>query len=396
MKRHFFLFFLLGLTAFASERKIIIDNTADRGVYLTRSFETEDEIVTEGYWNVMPHQKGEFEVSQEGKISVRLNYYQESATATAIGVKRCGSETERFKSIEKKQGEPKVTLFVGQGDLDSYATKKEGKDCAEAGGSLLDGFVETIACVAGAAGEMCLPTVLNDVRPAPETYVGVCNDTDFPELYVAIRFFERNEFRTQGWWKVPRNKCSKLGPFPSEKGIYAFATTSSTDPDASEWRPTWSNELACINPETAFDYAERSDGTCEAREVIPADAPAPVKIMMGKLAGSGFRGLVTFDLKPIFISLFRSNSTGEIGLSKDMNSSSAKTAAKASCGKADCEEMVQVQNQCLAFAVGDDAAYEYGWGRNASRVQAEETALRYCREGSQEPAMCRILASECP
>lgn len=396
MKVYFCLFFLAGLSVFAAERKLIIENPVERGVFIARSIETGTEIITEGYWNVLPHQKGEFEIPAEGKLSVRINYYRESDTTTPAGIKRCGSDTERFKSIEKKQGEPKVTFFTGEGNLEGYATKKEGKDCLEAGGVLLDGFQETVACSSGMQGELCLPAALSDERKSPEAYVGVCNDTDIPELYVAIRFFEKNEFRTQGWWKIPNNKCTKLGPFPTEKGIFAFATTSSADPDASEWRPTWANEMACINPETAFDYAELPDGSCEAREAIPANAPAPIKMLLGKLAGNGFRGLVTFDLKPSFISLFRSTSTGEIGLSKDPNLNAAKLAAKTICGKNDCEELTYAQNQCVAFAVGDDAAYEYGWGQNANALKAEELALNYCRENSQEPAKCRIVTSECP
>lgn len=226
--------------------------------------------------------------------------------------------------------------------------------------------------------------------------MGVCNDTDIANLYVAIRFYQSNEFRTQGWWKVASHKCLKLGPFPSEKGIYGFATTDSLDPDASEWRPTWDNALACMNPETAFDYAETPNGLCEARESIPADAPSPIKIPVGKLASDGFRGLVTFDLKPSFISLFRSPSTGDFGLAKDPSASAAKLAAKAICKKQDCEEVTQVQNQCLAFAVGSDVTTEFGWGRNADRKKAEELALNYCRESSEEPSLCRVLISECP
>ncbi|NBX77338.1 MAG: DUF1036 domain-containing protein [Proteobacteria bacterium] len=396
MKRHFYLLFLVGLSAIAAERKLVIDNPADRGVFIARSVETNDAIITDGYWNVMPQQKGEFQVPEEGKVAARLNFYRETRTVTPSGTKRCGSELEKFKSIEKKQGEPRITLFMGEGEIDGYATKKEGNDCAAVGGVLLDGFQETVACSSGAAGEMCLPTALTDNRPTPEAYVGACNETSIPELFVAIRFFENNEWRTQGWWKIKSQTCQKLGPFPSGKALYGFATTSSNDPDAFEWRSGWGPEMACINPESAFDYAEKADGKCEAREAIPADAPAPIKTMVGKLSEGGFRGLVNFNLKESFISVFRSASTGEIAISKDTKADSAKLAAKASCAQADCEELVQVQNQCFAFAIGDDAAYEYGWGRNASLVKAQELALNYCREGSQEPAMCRIIASECP
>jgi hypothetical protein len=229
---------------------------------------------------------------------------------------------------------------------------------------------------------------LTDVRINARTYVGACNETANPELMVAIRFFENNEWRTQGWWKIKSQTCQKLGPFPSEKAIYGFATTSSTDPEASEWRPTWSNELACINPETTFDYAEKADGSCEAREAI--------KIPMGKLSDSGFRGLVNFDMKESFISVFRSASSGEIAISKDRKADSAKLAAKASCTANDCEELVQVKNQCFSFAIGHDAAKDYGWGKNASLAKAHELALKNCRESSQEPELCRIIASECP
>ena len=229
---------------------------------------------------------------------------------------------------------------------------------------------------------------LNDILTNARSYVGACNETANPELLVAIRFFENNEWRTQGWWKIKSQTCQKLGPFSSEKAFYGFATTSGTDPDASEWRPTWSKELACINPEADFDYAEKADGSCDAREAI--------KVPMGKLSEAGFHGLVNFDMKESFISVFRSGSTGEIAISKDRNADSAKLAAKSGCPAPDCEELVQVQNQCFAFAIGHDASKDYGWGKNASLEKAQELAMKICRESSREPELCRIIASECP
>jgi len=301
-KKLFNLFLFLGaLTGVsqADQRTIVIENPADRGVYMAYSIEKADEITTEGYWHALPKDENTIDVSGEGQLSLRLNFDDdESNPLNPPGSERCGSLTEKFKSIEKKTGTPKIIFYSGEGEIEGYATRKEGNDCAEVGGVLLKGFHDAVSCSSGISGEMCFPHTIIDSHPTQTMYVNACNNTEFSGVYVAVRFYENNEWQSAGWYEVQKNQCKKVGPFGSEKPTYAVATTSSYEANYQEWTPNGAKVSGCMNPKTGFTYAEKTDGTCEARETIPANAPAPEKITFGQLTEAGFRGVAEFNITP--------------------------------------------------------------------------------------------------
>lgn len=301
-----FLLALLTLTFFpfnnpsqAVERTLRIDNPSERAVYIARSIETQDEIITEGFWNVLPVEKIDFPVPNDGTLAVRVNFENDLEATNLPGSERCGSLTEKFKSIVKKSAEPHVIFFSGEGNLEGgYANKKEGKDCKEAGGEILKGFHEAVACDPSTAGVLCLPFTITNSHPTPSMYVGACNETGLEDVYLAVRFFENNEWKSAGWWEVQKDKCRKVGPFPTDKSVYVLAMNSSSAASPREWTPE--NEIirGCINPETGFIYAEKADGSCEARETLPADAPPFEKAQFGKLVDPGFHGIAEFNILP--------------------------------------------------------------------------------------------------
>ncbi|NBX82557.1 DUF4189 domain-containing protein [bacterium] len=225
--------------------------------------------------------------------------------------------------------------------------------------------------------------------------VKVCNDSQSSEAYIAVRFFENNEWRTQGWWEVKKNSCRQVGNFPSNQAIYVLATSNEIYPEWAEYTPSADKVLGCVNPDSRFDYAELNDGSCEARESIPEDAPAPQKIAFGKLVEAGYRGVAEFRFDSTFIALFQSPTTGEIGMGKDKKSTEAEVSAKAACGKADCEQITVIRDMCLAFAT-EDLVGSYGWGQDAQLETAKEIAMSYCRENAEKPELCRVVASDCP
>lgn len=112
----------------AAERTIVIENPTDRGVYMAYSVESADEIISEGYWYALPKDENTLTVTGDGQISLRLNFDEDTSKPLNLpGTERCGSLTEKFKSIENKTGSPKVILYSGDGDLDGYATKRKGR-----------------------------------------------------------------------------------------------------------------------------------------------------------------------------------------------------------------------------------------------------------------------------
>lgn len=265
---------------------------------MTRSIETEDEIITEGYWQVLPVEKMSFSVPERGTLSVRLNFDEDGNPVPAPGLtgsEHCGSPTEKFKSIYKKNGEPKFILLTGDGTIEGYAQRKEGKSCEEVGGETLKGFHETIACDSGAPGDLCLPFVISSNEQPASMYVGACNDA-LSDVYLAVRYFEKNEWRTEGWWGIQQNKCRKVGPFPTDKAVYVVAMNSLDDTILREWTPAGDIVSGCVNMESGFTYAEKADGSCEARQTIPDTSPAPQKAIFGKLVDAGFHGLANFDI----------------------------------------------------------------------------------------------------
>lgn len=307
MKKNFFNWFLfvmgLGLsmpgTTRASERVVVIENPADRAVYSAYSVETADEVITEGFWQALPKEEMGFDVPQEGKLSLRVNFESEIRNPLNLpGSEKCGSLTEKFKSIVKKSGTPEVIFYSGEGDVEGFATKKAGKTCEEAGGVLLKGFHEAVPCRSGVPGEMCFPFSIIDTNPSSFIYVNACNRTQFSSLYVVLRFFEENEWRSEGWFNVDKNQCRKLGPYPTDKALYAVATTSSYEANYREWTPEGTKVMGCMNPSVGFLYAEKADGTCEARDTLPEDAPASEKIEFAELVAAGVRGIVEFNLVP--------------------------------------------------------------------------------------------------
>lgn len=286
------------LFAQAEQRRLVIDNPAERGVFMARSIETEETIITEGYWKVLPIEKDSFTIPAEGQIATRVNFDGEREPINPNSIARCGSLTEKFKSIVKKTGEPRITLFMGEGNLDGYSTKKEGKDCKAVGGDELFGFHEAVLCDPNIPGTLCLPFAIVDNQSSLSMYVGACNLTSLEGVYVAVKFFENNEWRSQGWWEVERNNCRKVGPFPTDKPVYVLAMNSSEEPTLREWTPPSEKVRGCINPETGFLYAEKSDGACEAREAIPETAAAPEKTSFGKLVDAGYHGVAVFNILP--------------------------------------------------------------------------------------------------
>jgi hypothetical protein len=182
--------------------------------------------------------------------------------------------------------------------IEGYAEKKEGKDCQAAGGEMLKGFHDAIQCDASVAGSFCLPFAIVDTQVASTMYVGACNLTATNNVYIAVKFFENNEWRSQGWWGVETNKCRKVGPFPNGNPIYAVAMNSSEEPVLREWTPTGEKVKGCINSEVGFLYGENANGACEARESISDAAPAPSITIFGKLVEAGYTGVATFNILP--------------------------------------------------------------------------------------------------
>jgi len=298
------LFVFSNFSSFAEDRTLVIENSSERGVYLARSIETEEEIITEGYWHVLPQEENVLGVPFEGRLSARINFEEDRGpfvpSEELVSLKRCGSPWDRFKAIEKKNGDPKVILFTGSGEIEGYAEKKEGASCEEAGGEILSGFYETVPCAANLTGsEMCLPFLIASTEPTPTMYVGVCNETETPAVYLSVRFFEENEWRTQGWWEVVSNKCRKVGPFPTNQPVYVLAMNSVDDPELRQWTPTGSTLVSSwVNPEAGFLYAEKPDGTCETRINMSDESPLPEKANFGKLVEAGFHGVATFNILP--------------------------------------------------------------------------------------------------
>ena len=163
---------------------------------------------------------------------------------------------------------------------------------------LLEGFHEAMPCHSSVPGEMCYPFSIIDANPVDMMYVNACNRSEFSALYFAMRFYENREWRSEGWYEVEKNQCRKVGPFPSTQAVYAVATTSGYEANYREWTPEGSKVNACINPSVGFLYAEKADGTCETRDVLPSDAPAAEKITYGQLVGAGFRGVAEFIVWP--------------------------------------------------------------------------------------------------
>lgn len=56
---------------------------------------------------------------------------------------------------------------------------------------------------------MCFPFSIVDTHPAQSMYVDACNHTEFSGVYLAVRFFEENEWRSAGWYEVKKNQCKK-------------------------------------------------------------------------------------------------------------------------------------------------------------------------------------------
>lgn len=393
--KSFLLILSMSSALFGAERKIVFENTLERGLDILKSVQTEDSVITQGYWNVLPHKKTDILVQEEGTVFVSLIPYDESEPLKKTGINRCGSETERFKSVVKTSGEPLVTLYTGFGNIDGYEKKAEGKDCTEAGGVLLDGFEELVPCSSGAAGELCLKAPLSENRPDPEAYLSICNLTDFDATYTAVRYFKDNEWHTQGWWKATKGNCLTAGPFPTLKPIFVMATNGTGDAHANEWGTAWNSTLGCINSTYAFDYAESSNGTCVKKQEMPNDAPEAQKFHFTQLVEAGFRGTALFDHTKMSIVISRSSTTGAWAIVKNKNEEQAKAQAKAECAENDCADFAIAQNQCLAMALGE-SFFEASWGKNAQKAQAQEEALQACKETSQEPATCKIVATECP
>lgn len=302
MKIKMFVLFTLSVflngSSWAGQRKLVINNPSEKEVFVAQSIDTGDEIITEGYWHVFPMEKTDFDVPGEGLLSVRLNFEHESSSMVPSGIIRCGSPIEKFKSIVKKGAEPKVILYVGEGNLEGYASRKEGKSCQEVGGEMLLGFHETMSCDVNDPNLACPPFSIPYTPPTQSMYVDACNQTNLDAVYFSVKFFENQEWRSQGWWEVQKGNCRTVGPFPSDKSVYVLAMNSSWDPTPREWRPSGATVSGCTNPEEGFFYAERADGTCEAREFTPEDALAPEKALFGKLTDPGFVGTARFDIGP--------------------------------------------------------------------------------------------------
>jgi len=389
--------FILSMSSalFATERRIVLENNLERGLDILKSVQTADSVVTQGYWNVLPQNKTDIVVEEEGSVSVSLIPYNEDEPLKKTGTLRCVSETERFKSVVKTSGEPLVTLYTGFGTVDGYEKKREGKDCAEVGGVLMDGFEELIPCATGAAGDLCLKEPLKEIRPNPEAFLSICNLTDFDATFTAIRFFKDNEWHTQGWWKATKGNCLTAGPFPTSKPIFVMATNGTGDPAANEWGTSWTSTTGCINSKYAFDYVDSSSGACIKKQEMPGDAPEAQKFQFTQLVAAGFRGTAIFDHTKMSIVISRSSATGAWAMVKNKNEEQAKTQAKAECAESDCSDFAIAQNQCLALALGE-SSFEATWGKNAHKEKAQEEALQACTEMSQEPATCKIVATECP
>jgi uncharacterized membrane protein len=70
------------------------------------------------------------------------------------------------------------------------------------------------------------------------------------DAYVALAALtpDKQKYRVQGWWKVPKGQCANLGQF-QRPGLFFFAMANNGD-------VTWSDKepALCVNANAAFDY----------------------------------------------------------------------------------------------------------------------------------------------
>lgn len=101
--------------------------------------------------------------------------------------------------------------------------------------------------------------------PSPTFGFEICNTSSIPAIFVAVVSLSGQQFRAQGWWKVPRgsqNQCTKIGDF-QRPGIFAHAS----DPQGD----TWGNAdiQLCTNMKSSFDYTwDGKTRNCGAGETV--------------------------------------------------------------------------------------------------------------------------------
>jgi uncharacterized membrane protein len=85
-------------------------------------------------------------------------------------------------------------------------------------------------------------------RPTPNFTFMICNKSSSPEIFVAVVSLAGQNFRAQGWWKVPKgNQCTKIGDF-QRPGLFVHAA----DAQGNTWGEA--DVQVCVNLANGFDY----------------------------------------------------------------------------------------------------------------------------------------------
>jgi hypothetical protein len=100
-------------------------------------------------------------------------------------------------------------------------------------------------------------------RPSPNFVFNICNQSDSPEIYIAVVSLAGQRFRAQGWWKVPRgSQCTKIGDF-QRPGLFVHAA----DTQGNVWGQ--GDLQICANLNGSFDYTwDGAKRNCNQNEEV--------------------------------------------------------------------------------------------------------------------------------
>src|SRR6266852_6292665 len=99
-------------------------------------------------------------------------------------------------------------------------------------------------------------------QASPTFSFEICNTSSSPTIYVTVVSQNGQQFRAQGWRKVPRgNQCTKIGDF-QRPWIVVHAAN-----DKGEWWGQADLKL-CVNLNNSFDYTWDGKERCGAGEEI--------------------------------------------------------------------------------------------------------------------------------
>jgi hypothetical protein len=130
-----------------------------------------------------------------------------------------------------------------------------------------------IAGIPSPDGGKLMGTALAQPGKAPPTFeLYGCNETEYPNVYLAVVTIAGNQLQAKGWTSLPKTKCEKfsdavkIGVF-GRPSYWWHATTGEV---------TWRNDKVakvqiCVNMNDNFDYTW--DG--KARDCKAGEQPAP-------------------------------------------------------------------------------------------------------------------------